>query len=242
MSLTTKRIIIVAVFLTVTAFATVVAFALLLVIFRLGFYVRNDAAPTSPLAPEARNSPRASPVIGQSPTAPLPPAPPVGHETPENRDAVRPAQAPEWIKPGELMIPVAGAHPEQLRDTYNESRSEGRTHNALDIMASCDSPVVATVAGKIIKLHRSDRGGVTIYQMSADDRTVYYYAHLSRYVEGLAEGRLAQQGEVIGYVGDTGNVTPGACHLHFAIWTVTDPKRYWHGENINPYPLLRSSP
>ncbi|MGH9834657.1 MAG: M23 family metallopeptidase [Blastocatellia bacterium] len=248
MSLTTKRIIIVAVFVTVTAYATVAAFALLLAFFRLGFYVRHDAASTSPLAPEARRSPRASPVIGQSPTAPtaptapLPPAPPVGHETPENRDAARPAETPVLIKPGELMIPVAGIGPEQLRDTYNESRSEGRTHNALDIMASCDTPVVAALAGKIIKLFRSERGGVTIYQMSADDRTVYYYAHLARYADGLAEGRLAQQGEVIGYVGDTGNVVPGACHLHFAIWTVADPKRYWHGENINPYPLLRPSP
>ena len=242
MSLTTKRIIIVAVFLTVIAYATVVAFALLLVIFRLGFYVRHDAASTSPLAPEARRSPRASPVIGQAPATPLPPAPPVGHETPENGVTARSAETPVLIKPGELMIPVAGVRPEQLRDTYNESRSEGRTHNALDIMASCDTPVVAAITGKIIKLFRSERGGVTIYQMSADDRTVYYYAHLSRYVEGLAEGRLAQQGEVIGYVGDTGNVVPGACHLHFAIWTVTDPKRYWHGENINPYPLLRSSP
>jgi peptidoglycan LD-endopeptidase LytH len=85
-------------------------------------------------------------------------------------------------------------------------------------------------------------GGVTIYQMAADNRKVYYYAHLARYAGGLAEGRFAQEGEVIGYVGDTGNVVHGACHLHFAIWTVTDPKRYWDGENINPYPLLRPSP
>jgi murein DD-endopeptidase MepM/ murein hydrolase activator NlpD len=242
MSLTIKRIIIVAVFLTVTAYATVAAFVLLLVIFRLGIFVRHDAAATSPLAPEARSSPRASPRIDQSPKAPLPPAPPVGHETPENRDEARPARTPVLIKSGELIIPVAGVRPDQLRDTYNESRSEGRTHNALDIMAGCDTPVVATIPGKIIKLFRSERGGVTIYQMSADDRTVYYYAHLARYAEGLTEGHFAQQGEVIGYVGDTGNVTPGACHLHFAIWTVADPKRYWHGENINPYPLLRPSP
>jgi murein DD-endopeptidase MepM/ murein hydrolase activator NlpD len=146
------------------------------------------------------------------------------------------------IKPGSLTIPVVGARPEQLRDTYSESRAEGRAHNALDIMAKCETQIVAATAGKIVKLFQGDRGGVTIYQMGADNRTVYYYAHLARYAGGLAEGRFAQEGKVIGYVGDTGNVVRGACHLHFAIWTVTDPKRYWEGENINPYPLLRPSP
>ncbi|MGH9938434.1 MAG: M23 family metallopeptidase [Blastocatellia bacterium] len=167
-------------------------------------------------------------------------AAPGSPDHPEARHS--PRTPPVLIKPGALIIPVAGVRPEQLRDTYSESRSEGRTHNALDIMASCGAPVVAALAGKIIKLFHSDRGGVTIYQTGADNRTVYYYAHLARYADGLAEGRFAQQGEVIGYVGDTGNVAPGACHLHFAIWTVTDPKRYWNGENINPYPLLRPSP
>jgi len=242
MSLTGKRVLIVAIFAIVTAFAVVAAFALLLLIFRSGFYVRHSAAPASPGSPEAHNSPRASPEIGQSPIAPIapsPPAPPAGHETPENRDVARPAETPVLIKPGAMTIPVANVRPEQLRDTYNEARSEGRTHNALDIMAGCGAPVVAAAAGKIIKLFRSERGGVTIYQLGVDNRTVYYYAHLARYADGLTEGRLAQQGEVIAYVGDTGNVVPGACHLHFAIWVVTDPKRYWNGENINPYPLLR---
>jgi murein DD-endopeptidase MepM/ murein hydrolase activator NlpD len=139
-------------------------------------------------------------------------------------------------------MPVAGIRPEKLHDTYTESRSEGRTHNALDIMAGCGTPVVAALSGKIVKLFHSDRGGITIYQMGPDNRTVYYYAHLSRYADGLTEGRVAQAGEVIGYVGDTGNAGAGNCHLHFAMWTVTDPKRYWEGENINPYPLLRTLP
>ena len=143
------------------------------------------------------------------------------------------------IKPDALTISVAGVRPEQLRDTYTEARSEGRTHNALDIMARCGTPTVVATAGKIIKLFQSARGGTRIYQLGDDNRTAYYYAHLSLYADGLTEGRLAQQGEVIGYVGDTGNVAPGGCHLHFAIWIVTDPKRYWDGENINPYPLFR---
>ena len=223
MSLTAKRVI----FLVAVSFMIMAALALLMVIFRFVFYAKRGAAPDSPAPPEARGSPRASPVIGQSPIPPVFPTPPAGRDTPENGGAARPVEAVGLFKPGELIIPVVGIRPEQLRDTYNESRSEGRPHNALDIMASCGAPVVAALPGKIIKLFHSYRGGVTIYQMGFDNQTVYYYAHLAR------------QGEVIGYVGDTGNVVPGACHLHFAIWSVTDPKRYWDGQNINPYPLLR---
>ena len=229
MRLAAKHVII----MVVAPFVIMAALALLLAIFLLAFYAQRSAAPASPVPPEARHSPQASPMIGQSPS------PLVGQGTPENRDATRPVETVVVIKPGSLTIPVVGVRPEQLRDTYSESRAEGRAHNALDIMAKCDTQVVAATAGKIVKLFQSERGGVTIYQMGADNRTVYYYAHLARYAGGLAEGRFAQEGEVIGYVGDTGNVVHGDCHLHFAIWTVTDPKRYWDGENINPYPLLR---
>lgn len=215
------------------------AVALLLLVFRLGIYVRRIAESTSHVPTEAHSSPRTSPEIGSSPTAPSRPAPPVGQETSDDRDVDRPAETPVMIKSDALTIPVAGVRPEQLRDTFNEARSEGREHNALDIMASCGTPTVAATAGKIIKLFQSERGGITIYQLGDDNRTVYYYAHLARYADGLREGHLAQQGEVIGYVGDTGNAAPAGCHLHFAIWIVTDPKRYWDGENINPYPLLR---
>jgi peptidoglycan LD-endopeptidase LytH len=210
------------------------AFTLLPLVFRLGIYVRRVTESTSHVPTEDRSSPQASPEIGSSPIAPSLPAPPVGQGTPEDRDVARPAETPVMIKSDALTIPVAGLRPEQLRDTYTEARSEGRTHNALDIMASCGTPTVAATAGKIIKPFQSARGGTTIYQLGDDNRTAYYYAHLSRYADGLTEGRLAQQGEVIGYVGDTGNVVPGGCHLHFAIWIVTDPKRYWNGENINP--------
>jgi murein DD-endopeptidase MepM/ murein hydrolase activator NlpD len=139
---------------------------------------------------------------------------------------------------GQLTIPVAGVKPEQLQDTFTQSRSEGRTHNSIDIMAACGTTVVAAADGQIIKLFQSDRGGITVYQLGTDNRTVYYYAHLERYADGLAENRFARRGELIGYVGDSGNAGAGNCHLHFSIWLVTDPKRYWDGENINPYPLL----
>lgn len=137
-----------------------------------------------------------------------------------------------------LTMPVKGVRPEQLRDTFTESRSEGREHNAIDIIAPRGTPVLAAVDGRIAKLFRSDKGGITIYQLSTDERTVFYYAHLERYADGLAEGRFARRGETIAYVGDTGNATPGNFHLHFQVYLISDPKNIWDGTPINPYPLL----
>jgi murein DD-endopeptidase MepM/ murein hydrolase activator NlpD len=138
-----------------------------------------------------------------------------------------------------LIIPVAGVRPEQLQDTFTEARSEGRAHDAIDIMAPAGTPVLAANDGEIVRLFQSERGGTTIYQLSPDKKLVFYYAHLQRYADGLVAGKFARQGEVIGYVGDTGNAGAGNYHLHFSIAVLADPKRYWEGTNINPYPLLR---
>ena len=140
--------------------------------------------------------------------------------------------------PPPLIVPVAGVRPDQLRDTFSEARAEGRVHDAIDIPAPLGTPVVAAADGTIVKLFHSDRGGTTIYQLSTDSRFIFYYAHLDRYAEGLAEGHFARQGETIAYVGDTGNAGAGNYHLHFSIAVVSDPKKYWQGVNINPYPLL----
>ncbi|HWS99136.1 MAG TPA: peptidoglycan DD-metalloendopeptidase family protein [Pyrinomonadaceae bacterium] len=141
--------------------------------------------------------------------------------------------------PGSLLIPVAGVRAEELRDTFQESRSEGRTHDAIDIAAPRGTPVLAASDGRIVKLWQSVPGGTTIYQLDPDDRTVYYYAHLDRYADGISEGHFARRGEVLAYVGDTGNAGAGNYHLHFSVLIVTDPKRYWDGTNVNPYPLLQ---
>ena len=139
-----------------------------------------------------------------------------------------------------LLIPVEGVRPEQLQDTFKESRSEGRVHDSIDIIAPRGTPVLAATDGRVVKLFSSVKGGITLYQLaSADEHYVLYYAHLERYADGLAEGHVARRGETLGYVGDTGNATPGNTHLHFQIYRVEDPKRFWTGENINPYPLLR---
>lgn len=154
---------------------------------------------------------------------------------------VQTAPSPTAALSFKLTIPVAGIKAGQLRDTFNEGRSEGRAHNAIDIMAPLGTPVLAATEGKIVKLFNNERGGITIYQLSADEKLILYYAHLERYADRLAEGHLAKQGEIIGYVGDTGNAGAGNYHLHFALWSVADPKRYWDGVNINPYPLLREA-
>ncbi len=112
-------------------------------------------------------------------------------------------------------------------------------HNAIDIIAAPGTPVLAATDGEIVQLHNSERGGISLYQRSPSGDTIYYYAHLDRYADGVAVGKIARPGDLLGYVGETGNVAPGNPHLHFAIWLVTDPQRYWEGENINPYPLLR---
>ncbi len=137
-----------------------------------------------------------------------------------------------------LIIPVAGVRPDQLLDTFSDSRSEGRTHDAIDIMAPAETPVLAAADGTIQKLWLSERGGTSIYQLSGDQKMIFYYAHLARYADGLTEGKQVRQGETIAYVGDTGNAGIGNYHLHFSIAMVSDPKRYWEGTNINPYPLL----
>lgn len=146
---------------------------------------------------------------------------------------------PAEVAPGaSLLIPVRGIRPEQLRDSYHDARSGGRVHNAIDIMAPAGTPVLAAADGTIHRLRTGGLGGITIYQIGQDGRTLYYYAHLQRYAAGLRDGTPVRRGQVIAYVGDTGNAGPGNYHLHFSVGRLPDPQRYWESENVNPYPLL----
>lgn len=183
-------------------------------------------------SPTAR--PRDQPQNNSADVQPTPPA----IASPQNNSSPT-VQGPTSPLPEGLVIPVMGVRPEQLRDTFSESRAEGRIHDAIDIAAPLGTPVIAAADGPIVKLFQSERGGTTIYQLSTDGKLVYYYAHLDRYAEGLAEGHFAKQGETIAYVGDSGNAGPGNYHLHFSIAEISSPKDFWHGVNINPYPLLR---
>ncbi len=150
-----------------------------------------------------------------------------------------PSRAGVYVAPGaSLAMPVRGIRAEQLRDTYAAARSGGRVHNAIDIMAPRGTPVLAAVDGTILKLRTGGMGGITIYQLGTDGRTLYYYAHLQRYAAGLREGLPIERGQVVAYVGDTGNAGSGNYHLHFSVSRLADPRRWWEGENVNPYPML----
>jgi peptidoglycan LD-endopeptidase LytH len=142
------------------------------------------------------------------------------------------------LKLRDLLIPVAGISARQLRDTFNDGRSEGRQHQALDIMAAGGTPVLAVADGKVAKLFQSEKGGITLYELDASGLYYYYYAHLQSYADGMAEGKELKRGDVIGYVGDTGNAGAGNFHLHFAISKPTVPGKWSSGVPINPYPLL----
>jgi len=199
----------------------------------------STVAPSSAPPTGSAPTPDAAPSMQASSSPLVTPSPPVNGAPQMSPPAsAEGAHAATSSAASGLLIPVAGIRPEQLQDTYTQSRSEGRTHNAIDIMAARNTPVVAATDGTIVKLFQSERGGITLYQLGTDNRTVYYYAHLERYADGLAENRFVRRGELLGYVGDSGNAGKDNCHLHFSIWLVTDPKRFWDGENINPYPLL----
>ncbi len=142
------------------------------------------------------------------------------------------------VPPG-LLVPVQGVLPGQLQDTFTDARSEGRVHDAIDIMAASGTPVLAVADGTIEKLFTSERGGLTVYQFEPDGVYCYYYAHLDRYADGLAEKQVVKRGDVIGYVGSTGNASPDAPHLHFEIHRLGPEKQWWKGEALNPFPVLR---
>jgi len=163
--------------------------------------------------------------------APEPPAPPAPAEASE---ASREDSAPR----GQLLIPVLGVAPEDLTNTFAESRG-GRRHEAIDIMAAAGTPVVAAAPGTVEKLFRSDAGGNTVYVRSGDRRTIHYYAHLQDYAQGLAEGQSLQRGQPLGTVGSTGNADPAAPHLHFAVLRTTPEADWWEAAAAtDPYPLL----
>jgi murein DD-endopeptidase MepM/ murein hydrolase activator NlpD len=162
-------------------------------------------------------------------SAPTPAQPPV--------ETQRPALV---VGPGGLAIPVVGVRPEQLQDTYTQSRAGGaRAHNAIDIMAPRGTPVVAAAPGTVEKLFLSrGGGGITAYVRSPDRQWIYYYAHLDGYAPGLREGQTVRQGDPIGTVGFSGNASPAGPHLHFAVHRMAEGEDWHEGTAVNPYPLL----
>lgn len=146
-----------------------------------------------------------------------------------------------WSLSRRLIMPVAGVDPGDLTDTFLQPRAVGRLHEAIDIRAPRDAPVLAVTDGVVLRLTEHDSGGITLYLLAPDNRTLFYYAHLSGYADGVHAGQPVRQGDVLGYVGDTGNAGPGNHHLHFEVMVATSPQQYWAARPRNPYPLLKSA-
>ena len=140
--------------------------------------------------------------------------------------------------PTELLFPVPATSPAAMKDTFDAKRGS-RKHRAVDIMAPRHSEIVAVADGTIAHLADTGAGGIAIYQWSADLKRCYFYAHLENRVADLAEGQEIHRGDVLGYVGTTGNATPGAPHLHFAIAEVKHAGQWWGGKAIDPFPVWR---
>ena len=123
-----------------------------------------------------------------------------------------------------------------MKGGFAERRDAGgRPHEAVDILAPRNTPVHAVDDGTIAKLFVSRAGGITIYQFDPSGRFCYYYAHLDRYAPGLLEGQRVSRGDVIGYVGTSGNAPPNTPHLHFAVFELDADRRWWKGRAIDPY-------
>jgi peptidoglycan LD-endopeptidase LytH len=191
---------------------------------------RAPAVLSAPVQPVGKSQP-----VGRSRTVQAAaPAAPKG----TNADTVALPPAIEELRRRHLSLPVNGVRADQLVATFDEARGD-RPHEAIDIMAPRGTPVVAVEDGRIAKLFWSKAGGHTIYHFDPSERYVYYYAHLDRYADGLAEGQTVTRGQTIGYVGSTGNAKADAPHLHFAIFLLTPDKRWWDGTALDPYPVLR---
>lgn len=137
-----------------------------------------------------------------------------------------------------LQLPITGANVQSIKGSFYQGRDQGRQHRAADFIAPRGTPVEAVDDGKLVRLFTSKAGGLTIYQTDPTEQFVYYYAHLDHYAPGLIQGMTLRKGQVIGYVGSTGNVGAKSPHLHFAIWQTT-PDKIWDGIVVDPYEVFR---
>lgn len=138
-----------------------------------------------------------------------------------------------------LAVPVLGAYPVDVQNSFNDGRSAGRRHNAADILVPRGTLVLSADDGVIRRLSTNALGGITIYATDPDERFVFYYAHLDAYAPGLHIDQRVQRGDVLGYVGTTGNAPANVPHLHFQIMRLLDRDRLWDGVPIDPKPFLQ---
>lgn len=165
-----------------------------------------------------------------------PPAPPAPSRVPVNLSA----DDIEYLQRNPLMVPVEGLRPDQIRDSFNDAREGQRTHLATDIMAPRGTPILSVSAGRVIRMAQNALGGITVYALDESGKFVYYYAHLERYSDAATVGLELRTGDVLGYVGTSGNAPPETPHLHFQAMKVQMGNRpWWSGPPVDVRPFFR---
>lgn len=196
--------------------------------------LRIDGPPKRVQAAAKPSEAPAKPIVAAVP-------PPVDYQAGpagQPKTAVAPVAATGALPATRLRVPIDGISIESFKGGFSELRGD-RPHEAVDIVAPRGTPVRAVQDGMIAKLFFSKPGGITIYQFDPDERLCYYYAHLERYADGLHDGQHVSQGEVIGYVGTSGNAPPETPHLHFAIFQLNADRKWWQGRPLDPYRVFK---
>ena len=228
------------------AIATCAGFIAGIVVMALVFAsaTRMSAAgrPVDDCGPSALgDAPEIASTAAEPPDATVPHAPVAATPDPPTKPVVPEVSADPLgdLKSRNLMVPVAGVPASALVRSFADKRSGNRVHEAIDILAPRRTPVLAAEDGTIVKFFFSKAGGNTIYQFDPSSAYAYYYAHLDGYVAGVKEGDHVKKGQVIGYVGTTGNAPPNTPHLHFAIFKLTEKKQWWRGTPLDPFDVWR---
>src|SRR5205085_6863153 len=129
-----------------------------------------------------------------------------------------------------LRLPVVGVRTSSLDDSWHAPRDGGaRVHKGIDIFAPKGTEIVAVTDGVISYIGDQPKGGHCLW-LTTENGASFYYAHLDRWAAGLYEGMEVQAGDLLGYVGNTGNAKYTPSHLHFGV--------NQNDEMVNPYPLL----
>ena len=198
-----------------------------------------DARLSADSSPDPQAGPRFSAAPGANPTTNHPVAttgePPIMSAGSPAGDVVGVLQTRA------LRVPIDGMDVQTMKGSFDEHRSGagGHEHDAVDILAPRNTAIHAVDDGSVAKLFYSKAGGTTVYQFDPSQRFCYYYAHLERYADGVREGQPVARGDVIGYVGTSGNAPPGTPHLHFAVYELGPDHRWWQGRAIDPYLVFR---
>ena len=135
------------------------------------------------------------------------------------------------------VFPVAA--PASFTNDFNEGRSGGRLHAGNDIFGERGAPLVAVDDGQL-RSGRDPLGG-NIVNLYATDGTRYYYAHLDGFTDGTATlldppaPRMVRAGDVVGFLGSTGNAAATPPHVHFEVHP-------GNGSAVNPFPQLQNAP